>query len=67
MDFTLILITKNRANIAKCLNSIYDNLEKLKFKLIIIDGNKNNLLEDQIKESTLQDHDIKIYNIHQFI
>ena len=61
MDFTLILITKNRANIAKCLNSIYDNLEKLKFKLIIIDGNKNNLLEDQIKESTLQDHDIKIY------
>ena len=61
VDFTLILITKGRPNISKCLNSIYNNMKKLKFKLIIIDGNKNNLLKNQIEDFLLQSYDIKIY------
>ena len=60
-EFSLILITKGRKDISACLNSIFRNMEKLKFKLIIIDGNKNNLLKDNIQTSFLEKFDIKIY------
>ncbi len=60
-DFTLILITKDRSDISKCLNSIYNNMKKIKFKLIIIDGNSGDLLLNQIQKSYFKLYDIKIY------
>ena len=60
-DFTLILITKDRADITKCLDSIYNNMKKIKFKLIIIDGNSSDLLLNQIQKSYFKLHDIKVY------
>ena len=60
-EFSLILITKGRSDISACLNSIYRNMEKLRFKLIIIDGNKDNLLKNNIENCHLEKFDIKIY------
>ena len=61
-DFTLILITKDRADISKCLNSIFKNMKKIEFKLVIIDGNKNDLLLNQIKNLTLSYMILKFIN-----
>ena len=60
-DFTLILITKDRADISKCLNSIFKNMKKIEFKLVIIDGNRNDLLLNQIQKSYFELYDIKVY------
>ena len=59
--FYLILITKDRADISKCLNSIFKNMKKIEFKLVIIDGNKNDLLLNQIQKSYFELYDIKVY------
>jgi hypothetical protein len=60
-EFSLILITKGRKDISNCLNSIHRNMEKFRFKLIIIDGNKDDLLKKNIEHSSLDKFDIKIY------
>ncbi len=60
-EFSLILITKGRKDISNCLNSIFRNMKKLEFKLIIIDGNKDDLLNNNIEHSSFENFDIRIY------
>ena len=51
MNFTIIFLTKGRTEIYKSLSSVFKITEyQINLKLIIIDGNDDNRVEDIINE-----------------